>query len=77
VAIAVAPVTPTTTPGVFAFVNVPLPSSPWAFTPQHSTVPLESSAHVSFWPAPIATAPASPWTGAGVGTMPVFAPLPS
>jgi hypothetical protein len=73
---AVTPVSPDTTAGVDELVLVPFPSSPYWLSPQHSTVPFESRAQVSYALATSAVTPESPDTVTGVGEF-VVLPLPS
>jgi hypothetical protein len=64
---AVAPVSPVTVTGTREMgIVVPLPSPPKAFEPQHSTLPLERTAHASNHPAAMAVAPEIPPTVMGV-----------
>jgi len=75
-AIAVAPLRPETATGVEEAVVVPLPSLPYPLSPQHSTVPPESTAQAESPATAIAVAPLRPETATGVEEL-VVVPLPS
>ena len=72
---AVAPERPLTDTGVVLSVDVPLPSWPKPFQPQHLTPP-ETTAQVSRRLADIAVAPERPETETGIELLAVV-PLPS
>src|SRR5580700_2707335 len=73
---AVALFRPETATGVEELVVVPLPSSPYSLSPQHSTPPPESSAQVDEPPEEIAVTPLRPVTATGVEEV-VVVPSPS